>query len=318
MNRLKLKCYGASTGLHVVLLIVLVVGPGFLASRTKDDYKPDMPVLTFIPMITTDKEFSGGGNPKAATPPPAVEPIQPTPAPPKPVESEPAKPEPKPVKPEPKPEPVKPAPEPVKSKPPEPAPEVKPDLKRPPSEEPDITNIKPTRTLPKVNLQLTERRSATDNGKAEKEARARAEARERQQEERAARERSAQYASALSGLRNGLSGRTDLGEFHGPGGGGLPYANFKQTVMSIYFNAWEPPAGITDEKAVTKASVTIARDGKVASWRITVPSGNPAVDASVRRALERVKFIAPLPADSKESERTVPVVFDLTAKRDLG
>ena len=42
------------------------------------------------------------------------------------------------------------------------------------------------------------------------------------------------------------------------------------------------------------------------------------MDASVRRVLDRVKFVAPLPPDSKESERSVPVVFDLTAKRDLG
>ena len=316
MNRLKLKCYCASSGVHLILLIVLIVGPGFLASRSKDDYKPDMPVLTFIPLITTDKEFPGGGNPKAATPPPA-----PAPTPPKAPD-----PTPEPVKPEPKPEPVKPEPvkpepkvEPVKVKPePKVEPDVKPDLKHPPSEEPDVTNVKPAKKLPQVNLKLTDRKNTVDDAKAEKEAKARAEARERQQEERAARERSAQYASALSGLRNGLSGRTDLGEFHGPGGGGLPYANFRQTVMTVYFNAWDPPAGISDEKAVTKASVTIARDGHVVATRITSTSGNPAVDASVRRALDRVKFVAPLPADSKESERTVPIVFDLTAKRDLG
>jgi protein TonB len=312
MNRTKLKCYSASTGLHLVLLIVLVVGPGFLATRRVDDFKPDMPVLTFLPEITTDKEFSGGGNPQAATSPPAAEPVQPAPAPPKPPEPAP----PEPVKAEPKQEPK---PEPVKVKPPEPtpAPEVKPDLKRPPSDEPDVTNVKPARPLPKVNLQITERKNAADHGKAEKEARARAEARERQQEQRAAQERNAQYASALNGLRTGLSGRTEVGTY-GPGGGGPTYANFKQTVMSVYLNAWEPPAGLDAERAVTKTSVTIARDGTVVSARITVPSGNPAMDASVRRVLDRVKRVAPLPADSKESERTVPIVFDLTAKRDLG
>jgi len=320
MNRLKLKSYCASGGLHVVLLIVLVAGPGFLASRVEDKFKPDMPILTFVPMMTTDKEFSGGGNPNAGAPQPQPEPVKPAPAAklPDPPQPEPAKPEP--AKPEPvKPEPVKPAPEPVKAKPPEPkaAPEVKPDPKRPPSVEPDVTNVKPARTLPKVNLTLTERKNVADNGKAEKAAQARAEAREREREERADRDRSQQYASAASGLRSGLSRPTEVGPY-GPGGGGPTYANFKQTVMSVYFNAWSPPSGLTDEKAITKTSVTIARDGKVVSARITVPSGNAAMDASVRRVLDRVKFVAPLPADSKESERSVPVTFDLTAKRDLG
>lgn len=320
MNRLKLKCYGASGGLHLVLLIILVVGPGFLASRTREEPLPDLPLLTFVPMMTSDKPFSGGGNPNAAPPAVAPEPVPPTPAPPKPVEPEPPKPEP--VKPEPvKPEPVKP--EPVKVKPPEPKPEPevkpeKPDPKRPVSQEPDVTNVKPTRTLPKVNLTLTTRTNATDTTKAAKAAQAKAEAREREHAAQAERERAQQYASAVSGLRSGLSGRTDLGEFHGPGGGGVPYANFKQTVMSVYFNAWDPPAGLTDEKAVTKASVTIARDGRVVAARITVPSGNSAMDASVRRTLDRVKYVAPLPPEAKESERTVPISFDLTAKRDLG
>ena len=326
MNRLKLKCYFASTGLHMVLLVVLVVGPGFLAARMDKPEKVDLPVITFEPIITTDKPFSGGGNPEAATPPPAltkpVEPVkQPDPLP-EPVKPEPVKPEP--VKPEPvKAEPVKPQPEPVKTKPPEPEPDVQPDPKRPPSQEPDVVPVKPKRTLPKVNLTLTERTTTAEPSKAEKEktaARERARQQQLQQEEedRLNRQRSDQYASAIGGLRRGLSGRTDLGEFHGPGGGGLPYANFTQAVKSKFFDAWDPPLGIADEKAITRASVTIARDGKVISARITRPSGNSAMDASVRRALDRVKYVAPLPADSKDDERTVPLVFDLTAKRDNG
>jgi colicin import membrane protein len=319
MNRLKLKCYSACAGLHLIMLLVLVVGPGFLASRMEDTYKQDMPVLTFVPDLTTDKPFSGGGNPNATPPPPA--PVQPTPAPklPDPPQPEPVKPEP--VKPEPvKPEPVKPAPEPVKVKPPEPtpAPEVKPEPKRPPSQEPDVVSVKPQRKLPTVNTNLSERRNVAATNRADKaRAAARAEAREREQEELAAHERSREFASAVSGLRHGLSSRTEVGTY-GPGGGGPTYANFKQTVMTVYLNAWTPPAGLDAEKAVTKTSVTIARNGRVVAARITVPSGNAAMDASVRRVLDRVKFVAPLPPDSKESERSVPVVFDLTAKRDLG
>jgi TonB family protein len=292
MNRLKVKCYGASVGVHLVLVLVLVVGPAFIVSEVKDEPRTEMQLITFVPMMTTDRDAQGGGNRNAAPPPPTREvtppvapPRQPDPTPPEPVKPEPTKPD-----------PVKPAPEPVKVKPPEPPP------------------VKPERTLPKINLNLTERRTTPDTSKADA---AREAARERDRQERAAREREQQIASAVSGLRNTLSGRTEVG-VPGPGGGGPSYANFRQTVMTVYFNAWDPPLGIAADKAVAEASVTIARDGRVKASRITKPSGNPAVDASVRRALDRVRFVAPLPADSRDSERTVPLLFDLTAKRDNG
>lgn len=292
MSRLQIKCYTASAGVHLLLLVVLLVGPAFFVAPPKDEYRTDMQLLTFVPMMTTDRDASGGGNPNAAPPPPAPE-ITP-PAPPAPRQPDP---------------PPPPAPEPPRARPPEPPPQVRPDPQRPPSPEPDVTNVRPERALPRVNLTLTERRTTPDTSRAEQQREA--------ARERAARERERQIASAVSGLRQNLSGRTEVGVF-GPGGGGPTYANFRQTVMTVYFNAWDPPPGIAEDKAITHASVTIARDGRVVTARITKPSGNAAVDASVRRALDRVKFVAPLPAESREAERTVPLVFDLTAKRDQG
>ncbi len=70
MTPMQKKCFIASTGFHLLLLVILFVGPAFLSSRDKND---NLPVLEFIPMITTDKPFSGGGNPNV-TPPPAPAP----------------------------------------------------------------------------------------------------------------------------------------------------------------------------------------------------------------------------------------------------
>ena len=104
----------------------------------------------------------------------------------------------------------------------------------------------------------------------------------------------------------------------GPGGGGVPYANFLQAVKSRYQQAWIVPDGITDDNATVAASVTIARDGTVMSARITRSSGNAAVDRSVQVTLDRVKWAAPLPDDAKEDQRTVSINFNVAAKRGTG
>jgi outer membrane biosynthesis protein TonB len=95
MNRTQKKCLIASTGLHLLLAVILIVGPAFLSS--KDQYD-NSPVLTFVPIVPTDDQPSGGGNPKAQPPPVAP------PEPPQPVKT----PEPKPVEPVKAPEPAPP------------------------------------------------------------------------------------------------------------------------------------------------------------------------------------------------------------------
>jgi len=93
MNRLQKKCVIASTGFHLLLVVILFVGPAFLSSRDKAD---DMPVLDFIPMKTIDAAFSGGGNPTAKPPP--TEPQPQTPAPQTQVAHPAPQPQPQPVK----------------------------------------------------------------------------------------------------------------------------------------------------------------------------------------------------------------------------
>jgi colicin import membrane protein len=143
--------------------------------------------------------------------------------------------------------------------------------------------------------------------------RARATAERRAQQIAEARLRSQAIGAAVAGIQGGLSSSTSI-ELKGPGGGGLPYANWKQAVKSVYDRAWLLPNGIKADPATAAVEVTVARDGSVVSSRITRPSGNPEVDDSVQAALDRVRFAAPLPDDAKEDQRTITIYFDVQAK----
>jgi len=114
-----------------------------------------------------------------------------------------------------------------------------------------------------------------------------------------------------------LSGGTSV-EMLGPGGGGVPYANWRQAVKSDFSNAWLLPDGVVDDEATSVASVTIARDGTVLNSKITQFSGDKVVDSSVQAALDRVQHTAPLPDTAKEDKRTVTINFNVRAKRGLG
>jgi colicin import membrane protein len=157
---------------------------------------------------------------------------------------------------------------------------------------------------------VTRKRPQADANRQAQE-RAKAEAREAA----AARNRFAREVGRLaSDLGSNLSKSTEI-ELKGPGGGGIPYANFLQAVKSVYARAWVVPDGVTDEEATATVSVTIVKDGTVLTSRITRTSGNDLVDRSVQATLDRVKYAAPLPEDSSDTQRTVTIHFNVKAKR---
>ena len=291
MDRLQKKCVLASTGIHLSLLLILLVGPAFTASRSKPD---TMPVLDFVALKTVDDAMSGGGNPNAKPSPATMEKPQPAPAAPI----------------------VKPAPPPPdKVQPPEPRKETVKEA--PPREDPEYS-LEPSKERkqrkPIIDLKPVTRPSQDAKNEAKAEALAREEARQETQRRRRI---AAAFGNAVDNLEQSLSGVTTI-ELKGPGGGGVPYANFLQAVKSRYQQAWVVPDGITDDNATVAASVTIARDGTVKSARITRSSGNAAVDRSVQVTLDRVKWAAPLPDDAKEDQRTVSINFNVAAKRGTG
>src|SRR5581483_2274095 len=280
----------ASAGIHLLLALILVIGPGFISSRNKHD---DIPILDFVPVKTVDELISGGGNPKAKAaaalpiPPPVQEPV----APPAPA----------------------PQPEPVKARepdPPKPAEPVKP-------EEDSLETAKQPKK-PKIEISktlVTRKRESDSDKKAKQEAQAAAEAKAVAD---ARRRLARQLGQAADHIGSELSGGTTVEDFKGPGGGGPSYANWRAAIKTIYENAWLLPEGVVDDDATTEATVTIARDGTVISFRITHLSGDSAVDRSVQAALDRVHQTRPLPDTAKEDQRTVTIKFSVRAKRALG
>jgi len=291
MDRLHKKCFVASTGFHLLLLVILLVGPAFLASRSKLDNSPPLDV---IPGKLIDAAFSGGGNPNGTPPPRAL----PEPRPPVAV-------------------PPAPPPEPVKVRPPEPAPEPVKEVR---DTKPDPNALEPApdrkRKKPEVSTKAVVRKSDTTKTTKSPSTASTDDSAERRLADNRRRAADLLGAAART-IGKDIAPGTSL-EAIGPGGGGEVYAPYDQAVRSIYWHAWIPPEDTASDEAVTKATVTIASDGSVLSARILKPSGDSSVDRSVQRALDSVTFIAPFPEGAKDKQRTYTINFNLKAKRLTG
>lgn len=304
MNPLQKKCIIATAGCHLLLVVILFLGPGFFRQPPPPD---NLPVLKVIPANAVDAAMSSGSVAAQAAPPPppVVPPTTPAPpTPPTPPTPEPPKPEVVPT-PTPQPEttPAKPAEPEVPDKPddtPDPAPAPKPvkhhDIKH------DISLTPVVRVMNKKHVHDT---TAEDQAAAEEDKADRA----------AARRRAAALARLTGSLKENLTGSTEISM---PGAGSQSYANYGQIVKSIYENAWIPPGSADNEDASPKVHVVISRDGHVISAHIVDPSGDKAVDESVQRALDRVNFIHAFPDGAKENVRSYDINFNLKAKRMLG
>ena len=293
MNRMQQKCFVASTGFHLLLVLILLVGPAFLSSKSKSD---NLPILDVISGKTIDDLFSGGGNPLAKPPPPdplpkpAPQIAQPTPPPERPKVREPEPPQ-KPVE------------------------EVK-------STKPDPYAVEPAkdhkRKLPEVTLKEVIRKP--DTGKNVKKPTATEPSTDTEERRLAdARKRAANLIGQTArNWRKDMAPSTEIDTNYGSGGGGEAYANYGQVVKSIYEHEWIPPDDTTIDDAVTKATVTIASDGTVLSARIVKPSRDSSVDRSVQQTLDHVTFIEKFPPGAKEKQRTYIINFNLKAKRLSG
>jgi TonB family protein len=279
MNRLQKKCFFGSAGFHLLLVLILLVGPAFLSSSPKHE---DFQQLKIIPSILFEQGPSGGGNPDAA-PPASTPPEQPKPA----------------VSPPTQPPVVEktPIPEPRKEK----VKEVTPPKDETPSPEPIKTS------KPKIVVSTTPIIRKPTDAKAAADAKAK--------EEAATRARTlAAINKASSNIRNGLSQGTKI-EVDFGSGGGPSYGTYKQAILAAYDRVWDAPESIAGSEASVTVSVTIARDGTVISARIIRPSGDAQMDASVQRALNRVSFIAPFPDGATDKQRTFE--FDLKSRSKL-
>lgn len=248
------------------------------AFRSPERVEESRSLIDFVPLKTIDEALAGGGSPQAPPAPPA--PPQPVPSPPPPVAQPPT---------------ARTQPTPTPPEPPKPA------------RDPESFEIKPaTRKAPDIKLTPVVRKPESRPSAAAATGRD-----SRTELARAAR-------AAAQRLQQSLSSGTTTVELRGPGGRGVPYANFLDAVKKVYSDAWIVPDGVTDDEATATASVTIARDGSVVSARLIRSSGNPLVDASVEAVLRRVTYVVPLPETAREDQRTVTIRFNVKSKRALG
>ena len=297
MDRLGKKCFVASCGMHIVLVLIVLFGAAFFTPEKKI---PPVDNLTMIPSVLLENALAGGGgNPKIAPSDAKIKgdtldpvPVQPTPVkpqvePPKPKVTEPPPPKP---------------PEPKKIETPKPT-TIKPISKDPPK----------TATKPKdAPIELTPvSKTKTDREKARKEAEAKAQASEKAAQDR--------LAKAIGNVRKNMTQGFTSGtavDVHGPGG--EAYASYRSFVFAAYDNAWLVKPDIANDESVVIAQVVIHRTGKIVSARIVDRSGNVAIDKSVQSALDRVDHLPPFPSSATDQERTFTIEFSLKAKRLVG
>lgn len=294
MSRLQKKCFIGATSLHGLLLLALVVGPGFFTEKEM----PSEPMIEIVTDRATDAINPNPGTPgssQGAPPPPTpalqVQQRQPTPEP----------------------EPPRPTP-----------PRVERVVQREEVEPPKPTRTqdttdsdkptkKPTIKISDTKVKLTPQRVQTNNrNTANADAQAKADA-------KAAAKRAEFFAKAGERIGSGISSSTTI-KLDGPvGNGGAGLANYGQIVRKRYTDAWVMPTDLTDDEATIEVTVTIRRDGTVLSARIVDSTGSRLAANSIQRTLDRVTSIGvPFPDGATESQRTFTMTFSLKAKKSLG
>ena len=330
--------------MHALLFVILIVAPAFLPEKPR----PHTPVINLVsprdldailraaeappasPAVSAPAPVPAPSVPAVVEPPPvqkAVEPPRPVeppptppPPPPKPVEpvkkkevvKEPppktAKVEPRPVPPSPK---GKEAPVPVKK-----------DAKKSKEPEPPPVKSAPTKSTIKIaDTKTLVSRKADDDAKAKQKA----DAEERALSVAAAKaaqqaqlQRVAKMKSILGGIQGGLSSPVDIHIDAGGGPNAAAFLDYGQMMVRLYEQMWLVPANLSDSLSVVGVTVTVARNGRVLGWELLKPSGNSAIDKSVRETLQKVIQFEPFPASFRESQRTFNIDFNLKAKRNTG
>jgi len=83
-------------------------------------------------------------------------------------------------------------------------------------------------------------------------------------------------------------------------------------VRQAMYDAWEQPAAGPGLRPglVTRVELRVARNGRIIARRVTVPSGVAVMDSSVRRAVEGVQSLRPLPASFSGRYADITVDFE--------
>lgn len=90
---------------------------------------------------------------------------------------------------------------------------------------------------------------------------------------------------------------------------------YYSVVRDKLYDAWVQPGGAVRPGTSVEVEIRVLRDGTIASYRMLRPSGNTVMDESVRRALETVKRLPPLPSEWGGPHRDISVEFVLESGR---
>ena len=327
--------------MHSLLFVIVIVAPAFLPEKPR----VSTPVINLVNARELDAILRAAEAPPAPAPvsaptpapvapavvepvpvPKAVEPprpVEPTPPPPtpKPKPAEPVKKKEVAKEPPPKVTKVEPRPLPVTAKGKE-AP-VKKDAKKTKEPEPPPTKSAPTKST--IKIADTTKNLVSRKNEEDAKAKQRAADEERalsvaaaKAEQQAHLQRVAKMKSILGGIQGGLSSPVDIHIDAGGGPNALAFLNYGQMMVRIYEQMWLVPPNLGDSLSVVGVTVTVARNGRVLEWDLRKPSGNSAVDKSVRETLQKVIQFEPFPASFREPQRTFNIDFNLKAKRTTG
>jgi TonB family protein len=275
MNRLQKKCVIGTVGIHLLLLLILIVGPAFFNREPKLD---NSQILDVIPANLVDAAVNSGvqnAQPPPPTPvtmPKPVQPLQSIPLPPK-----------------------------IVTPPPTPTPTPTPSLldrvekyfKPTPTVTPNLTpehQAKPQQNNDKINVDTHLVRHSTQKNTSHPD-------------------NSRAINNTLRNLSKTLSSSTKVDM---PGTASASYASYASVVKSVYEQALRPnlPDQVASNNENTKVSITVAKDGTVVSAHIVSPSGDSAWDAAVQRTLDQVSMIAPFPDGATDTERHYTITFN--------
>jgi TonB family protein len=112
---------------------------------------------------------------------------------------------------------------------------------------------------------------------------------------------------------NGKGTSGGAGKGHGGGGATIQsqFGWYGSMLHDRFYSEWAQPTDV-DAKDSVLAKLRIEKDGRISSFEIVRPSGNAAIDDSVRAAAKRVTHVDPLPSGLGGDHYDVKIKFELS------
>ncbi len=93
----------------------------------------------------------------------------------------------------------------------------------------------------------------------------------------------------------------------------FPFGWYFALVRKALYDAWTQPGGLSASSGLSvQVRIRVERDGTVSRREILRPSGHAGMDESVRRAMDAVRKLPPLPDGYRGAFRDITIEFELT------